>query len=154
MCDAMNTQDAITTGCAESLSLFPFLQKAFPLSSDRADDFLDVGPESAQKSILSPGCPNKVDYDHVLRDMQGRDGSEQLPQHMHCAWKPHALYPQLARSRAGTQTRSGRRWTGLSAGQGGGPPACKIHMEWFQNPTASKRCAPSFLHPAARPEQI
>lgn len=40
MCDAMNTQDAINLSCAESLSLFPFLQKAFPLSSDRADDFL------------------------------------------------------------------------------------------------------------------
>lgn len=40
MCDAVNRRDAIDLSCAESLRLFPFLEKASPLSSDRADDFL------------------------------------------------------------------------------------------------------------------
>lgn len=136
MCDAMNTQDAINLSCAESLSLFPFLQKAFPLSSDRADDFLMLVLRVLRSQFSHQAVQTKWTMTMFSGTCKGGTGVSSCPSTC-IAPGSHTCCTHSSPGAGLTSNMVRRRWQGFLLAKGASP-ACKIHMEWFQNPTASK----------------
>ena len=129
-----------------------FLREGFPTLQWQGWRFLDVGPERAQRSILSPGCPNKVDYEQILRTCKGRTGVSSCPSTCSAAGS-HMCCTHSLPGAGLTSNMVRKRCQGFLLAKGGASSLQDPHG-MASKPNSFQRCAPSSLHPAARPEQI
>ena len=148
MCDAVNRRDTVNLSCAGSLRLFTFLGKAFPLSSDRADDFLMTVLRELRSQFSHQAVQTKWTMNIFSGTSEGGTGVSSCPSTCSAAGS-HMCYTH---SRADLK-HGQEALTGLSAGERGRHQPERSTWNGIKTQQLSKVCT-NLTAPSSDTKQI